>query len=73
MCVCVYAKSLQLCLTLCNPIDSSPPDSSVHGDSPGNKTGVGCCAHTHTYTHTHTHTHTHAHAYVSFWIPFLSQ
>ena len=25
------AKSLQLCPTLCNPIDSSPPDSSVPG------------------------------------------
>ena len=25
------AKSLQLCLTLCDPIDSSPPGSSVHG------------------------------------------
>ena len=25
------AKSLQLCPTLCNLIDSSPPDSSVHG------------------------------------------
>ena len=25
------AKSLQPCLTLCNPIDSSPPGSSVHG------------------------------------------
>ena len=25
------AKSLQSCLTLCNPIDSSPPGSSVHG------------------------------------------
>ena len=25
------AKSLQLCPTLCDPIDSSPPDSSVHG------------------------------------------
>ena len=25
------AKSLQLCPTLCNPIDSSPPDSSVLG------------------------------------------
>ena len=23
------AKSLQLCLTLCDPIDGSPPDSSV--------------------------------------------
>ena len=25
------AKSLQSCLTLCNPIDGSPPGSSVHG------------------------------------------
>ena len=25
------AKSLQLCLTLCNPIDGSPPGSSVPG------------------------------------------
>ena len=24
------AKSLQLCLTLCDPIDGSPPGSSVH-------------------------------------------
>ena len=24
------AKLLQLCPTLCNPIDGSPPDSSVH-------------------------------------------
>ena len=26
-----YAKSLQSCLTLCNPIDCSPPGSSVRG------------------------------------------
>ena len=25
------AKSLQSCLTLCNPMDCSPPASSVHG------------------------------------------
>ena len=25
------AKSLQLCLTLCDPIDGSPPGSLVHG------------------------------------------
>ena len=25
------AKSLQSCPTLCDPIDSSPPGSSVHG------------------------------------------
>ena len=27
---CVRAKSLQLCLTLCDPMDYSPSDSSVH-------------------------------------------
>jgi len=26
-----YAKSLQSCLTLCDPVDCSPPGSSVHG------------------------------------------
>ena len=36
------AKSLQLCPTLCNPMDCSPSGSSVHGDSPGKITGVGC-------------------------------
>ena len=28
---CVCAKSLQLCLTLCDPMDCTPPGSSVHG------------------------------------------
>ena len=27
----VHAKFLQLCLTLCSPMDSSMPGSSVHG------------------------------------------
>ena len=31
---CTHAKSLQLCLTLCNPMDCSPPGSSVHGIIP---------------------------------------
>ena len=30
--------------TLCDPMDCSPPGSSVHGDSPGMSTGVGCHA-----------------------------
>ena len=37
-------KVTQSCLTLCNPMDCSPPGSSVHGDSPGKNTGVGCHA-----------------------------
>ena len=32
----------QSCPTLCDPMDCSPPGSSVHGDSPGKNTGVGC-------------------------------
>ena len=28
----------------CHPVNCSPPGSSVHGDSPGKKTGVGCHA-----------------------------
>ena len=36
------AQSLQSCLILCNPMDHSLPGSSVHGDSPGKNTGMGC-------------------------------
>ena len=35
------AKLLQSCLSLCDPIDSSPPGSRPW-DSPSKKTGVGC-------------------------------
>ena len=35
------AKSFQSCLTLCDPIDGSPP-GSCPWDSPGKNTGVGC-------------------------------
>ena len=35
------AKSLQLCPTLYDPIDGSPPGSRPW-DSPGKNTGVGC-------------------------------
>ena len=39
--VCLVAKS---CPTLCSPLDCSLPGSSVHGNSPGKNTGVGCHA-----------------------------
>ena len=39
--VCIVAESYP---TLRNPMDSSPPGFSVHGDSPGKNTGVGCHA-----------------------------
>ena len=29
--MCKHAQSLQSCLTLCDPVDCSPPGSSVHG------------------------------------------
>ena len=31
-------------VSLCNPMDCSPPGSSVHRDSPGKNTGVSCHA-----------------------------
>ena len=37
--LCLVSES---CLTLHQPVDCSPPGSSVHGDSPGKNTGVGC-------------------------------
>ena len=36
------AKSLQLCLTLFDPVDCSPTSLLCPWDSPGKKTGVGC-------------------------------
>ena len=41
---CCAVLNQLLCPTLCNPMGCSPPDSSVHGDSPGKSTGVGCHA-----------------------------
>ena len=39
--LCLVAQS---CLTLCDPMDCSPPGSSVQGNSPGKNTRVGCHA-----------------------------
>ena len=36
------AKLLQLCPTLCDPRDGSPPALPRPWDSPGKNTGVGC-------------------------------
>ena len=46
-CLCFLVLSLlclvaQSCPTFCDPMDCSPPGSSVHGDSPDKNTGVGC-------------------------------
>ena len=37
-------KVIQSCQTLCDPMDCSLPGFSVHGDSLGKNTGVGCHA-----------------------------
>ena len=37
-----FSSVAQLCLILCDPVNCSPWGSSVHGDSPGKNTGVGC-------------------------------
>ena len=48
ICVCSFMHSTNhcmcapACLTLCNPVDCSPPGSSVHGILPGEDTGVRC-------------------------------
>ena len=39
--MCLVAQS---CPALCDPMECSLPGSSVHGDSPGKNTGVGCHA-----------------------------
>ena len=36
---CAYSLSH---VRLCDPMDCNPPGSSVHGDSSGKNTGVGC-------------------------------
>ena len=41
LCCAVLSQS---CPTLWDPTDCSPPGSSVHEDSPGKNTGVGCHA-----------------------------
>ena len=41
---CAVRLVAQSCPTICNLMDCSPPDSSVHGGSPGKNTGVGCHA-----------------------------
>ena len=38
----VHAKSLLLFPTICDTMDWSLPGTSVHGDSPGKNTRVGC-------------------------------
>ena len=53
--VCLVTQS---CLTLCDPMGCSLLGSSVHGDSPGKNTGVGCHAlliHIYIYMYTHIH------------------
>ena len=45
-CLVVKVRVLvaQSCPSLCDPMDCSPPGSSVHGDSPSKNTGEGCHA-----------------------------
>ena len=40
----VLCLVVQLCLILCDPMDCSLPGSSIHGNSPGKNTGMGCHA-----------------------------
>ena len=38
----LLCECAQLCPTLCDPMNCSPPGSSVHGSFPGKNTGVDC-------------------------------
>ena len=40
----ITCLAVQSCSTLCDPMDCSPPGSSVLGDSPGKNTAVSCHA-----------------------------
>ena len=39
-----FSSVAQSCLTLCNPLDRGGQWATVHGDSSGKNTGVGCHA-----------------------------
>ena len=41
ICAVLYTATV---VAVCDPMDCSPPGSSVHGDSPGKNTGVCCYA-----------------------------
>ena len=66
---CMKVKSesevAQSCPTLSDPMDCSPPGSSVHCIFQARGTLVGCHCLLHN-THTHTHTHTHMYSMVVF-------
>ena len=40
--LCLVTRS---CQTHCDPVNCSPPESSIHGDSPDKNTGVGSTTH----------------------------
>ena len=40
----VLSLSAHSCQTLCDPVDCSPPGSSLYGESPGENTVVDCRA-----------------------------
>ena len=44
LCCAVLCLVAQSCPIFCYPMDCRPPGSSVHGNSPGKNTGVGCHA-----------------------------
>ena len=44
ICACLLSHFSHVQLFATPWVDCSPPDSSVHGDSPNKNTGVGCCA-----------------------------
>ena len=58
--LCLVAQS---CPTLCDPMNCSPPGSSVRGGSPGKNTGVGSHARLHIGMYTHTYIHSFSYSF----------
>ena len=58
----------QSCPTLYDPMDCSPPSSSLHADSPGKNTGVGF--HAHLKMHHKQAQRPFARCYMFFLLPF---
>ena len=60
----------QSCPTLCDPMDCSPPSSSVHGIFQARVLEWVAIAFSNIYTHTQTHTHTHIYIYIYTIVPW---
>ena len=67
-CVVMCSYSLSHCPTLCDPLDWSPPGSSVHGDCPGKTAGALAVSFSRGSSQPRDHTHVSHIACMGRWI-----